>query len=389
MTEPLGYDWVWGLVDDDPGVRAAAVTRHRALLRSHSWDERNGTLTDLVNDFLIASRAAEPAATRLLPYALLFLDWENRHPDEWRRAGWLWSPWSTKEALLDHLARYHATAAGPALTERLVTAVRRRQHCQDRWYWHLARALDGPRLRDRLRHVARDAAGAGDDRTELRARFVLWLLDSPSEATGSRSWRRWWRDVARPVTAPRPARELAAMPATEVAALLGGLPPAELARVLEGLHAGPAMRIVTVLGLSATEAVALMDARMAAKLLKIMDRPLAVALLTAMPAEAAASRIPGEGYWVLREMDREVALRCLAAMKPTVAGRYLRALWPGEAAAFVRRLEPSRAGAALEYAWPAVPEILGRLPARQAADLRGRLAPHVVDLIRDVVRPDW
>ncbi|MGN9813586.1 hypothetical protein ACTMSW_30090 [Micromonospora sp. BQ11] len=307
MTGLGAYDWVWELIDDDPDVRVEAVARHSVLLRLHSWNERNGTLTDLVGDFLAASRLAAPDAAGLLPYALLFLDWENRHPDEWRHAGWLWSPWSTKEAVLHRLAVDRAVTDAPALTERLLTAVRRRQRCQDRWYWRLARALDGPDLRERLRGIVREATGKGDERTRLRALFVLWLLDHPGETTDSRSWRRWLRGVARPVTEPRPARELEAMPAAEAALLLAGLAPADLARVLEGLHAGPAMRIVAALGIPAAGAVALMDARMAAKILNIMDLPLAVRLLMAMPAEAAATRVPGDGQEVLRVMRRAVA----------------------------------------------------------------------------------
>lgn len=37
---------------------------------------------------------------RLAPYGLLFLQWEQRFPEEWRSAGWPFSLWSQKEAVL-------------------------------------------------------------------------------------------------------------------------------------------------------------------------------------------------------------------------------------------------------------------------------------------------
>jgi hypothetical protein len=208
-----GYGWVYELVDVRPGVRAAALDRHRSLMGGTVADGRSGTLVDLVSAITRYSYDADAVSPqtfeRLAPYGVLFLQWELRFPVEWRD-GWPYSPWSAKEAVLNTFCvRGPTPQTGPALADLLIAAVGRTQRCQDRWYCRLARRIETPQLRTRL---AAAAAGASEQ-TQLRARFVLWVLDHPDEGTGSAAWRRWLRSEGHPVTpasvpgrAGRPAR---------------------------------------------------------------------------------------------------------------------------------------------------------------------------------------
>jgi hypothetical protein len=64
---------------------------------------------------------------RLAPYGLLFLQWEQRFPEEWRSADWPFSPWSEKEAVLRAFCADEPTPlTRPTLEELLIEAVRRR-----------------------------------------------------------------------------------------------------------------------------------------------------------------------------------------------------------------------------------------------------------------------
>ncbi len=253
---------------------------------------------------------------------MLFLHWELRFPAEWRD-GWLHSPWSEKEAILKTFCVRGATPqTGPALADLLIAAVSRVQRCQDRWYWRVARRIVSPQLRGRLEAAAE---GAGE-RTRLRARFVLWVLDHPDEGTGSAAWRRWLRSEGRPVMLPVAALGLADMKPAAAASLLADLAPADLARVLEGLHAGPAARILQQIQPieRAARAVELMDARMAARALKVMDLPAAAGVLAAMDPPAAAARFPGPSRaQLLLLMGTDAAVARLRAMTPTAAGERL------------------------------------------------------------------
>ncbi|MCP2098913.1 hypothetical protein LV78_006910 [Actinosynnema pretiosum] len=129
-----------------------------------------------------AFRAAPDDAARaeLWPFALLFLRWENRYPDEWRASG-QWSSWTTKDLLLRDLGRRGVPEAGEGV-ELVVAALERPYRCKDWMFARLARRVDGDLLRDRLGGLAG---------REPRARFVLDLLDRPELPASRGAWARW------------------------------------------------------------------------------------------------------------------------------------------------------------------------------------------------------
>jgi hypothetical protein len=183
------YDWVNGLIDDDALARARALARHHSLIDRWLPGRPTGTLCDLVWAFTSFGHPWDvPIGEEyrfLAPYGVLFLQWELLHPAEWRD-GWIWSPWTVKQAILETFSASGPTPeTGPSLADLLLAAVCRVQRCQDRWYLQLARRIDDPALRARLAAAADDAS----ERTRLRARFVLWVMDHPQEGTNSAAWR--------------------------------------------------------------------------------------------------------------------------------------------------------------------------------------------------------
>ena len=380
------YGWVHELVDDRPAVRARALARHRRLLgraRHHghggAW---TGTLADPVRAFtslVPPSWSSAPGThdpegyARLAPYGLLFLQWEQRFPEEWRSAGWPFSPWSEKEAVLHAFCVAEPTPlTRPALEDLLIAAVRRTQRCQDRWYWSLARRIDTPGLRGRLAEAAAESETA-----RLRAGFVLWLLDHPGQATGSAAWLRWRRSHGCPVTVPATAAELEQMKPAAAAALLAGLPAPDLARVLEGLHAGPAARIAGHLPAEghAAPAVELMDVLMAARMIKSMDPSAAIRLLEAMDPAAAAARLTGPTLtYLLTGMDSRAARAVLRAMSPAMAGQRLGEVTSGAAAALLQPMDAAFTASILaRMSWWRAKHTLLAMPQDTAAPLLARL----------------
>jgi hypothetical protein len=83
---------------------------------------------------------------RYASYAVLFLDWETRFPDEWREAGKSsWSPWTAKEGILWRFTRYGVPVdVRPAMTDLVVAGVSRPYRCKDWMYASMARGVDGP-----------------------------------------------------------------------------------------------------------------------------------------------------------------------------------------------------------------------------------------------------
>jgi flagellar motility protein MotE (MotC chaperone) len=355
------YGWVHELVDDRPAVRARALARHRRLLgraRHHGHGgARTGTLADPVRAFtslVPPSWSSAPGThdpeghARLAPYGLLFLQWEQRFPEEWRPAGWPFSLWPEKEAVLRAFCAGEPTPlTGPALEDLLIAAVRRTQRCQDRRYWSLARRIDTPGLRGRLAE-----ATAESETARLRAGYVLWLLDHPGQAAGSAAWLRWRRSHGCPVTVPATAAELGQMKPAAAAALLAGLPAPDLARVLEGLHAGPA-----------------------ARMLKSMDPPAAIRLLEAMDPAAAAARLTGPTLtYLLTGMDSRAARAVLRAMSPAMAGQRLAEVTSGAAAALLQPTDPAFTASVLaRMSWRDAKHTLLAMPPDTAAPLPARL----------------
>lgn len=209
--------WAFDLVSADPALRSAALARHNELIKTWNeslarinrlWREKQvlrraaevrraadaqqaaigGTVYGAVADFERAARTGDPAAyRRLAPYAVLFLRWEAAYPVEWREAA-PWSPWAVKKAVLRGFARRGPTdECEPDLVDLVLAAVGREQRCEDGWYAAVARAVDGPALRRKLRTAGRSA----DPVVRRRAGFVRWALDHPAAPVTLASWRAW------------------------------------------------------------------------------------------------------------------------------------------------------------------------------------------------------
>ncbi|MFD5074759.1 hypothetical protein [Streptomyces sp. NPDC058371] len=212
--ERLG--WAYGLIADDPAERAAAHARlsaaqHRAavardrfnevwrltaglgaespfeepaLLRAHEEyvDVRSHSLPDGLWD----GRGTEDIVRWPgLPYALLFLEWEARYPQEWTRYA---KAWGTKQRLLREVAGAGRDEAVRAkLVDLTETVVRRAYRCKDREYVRVARAVDGDELRERLTRAHR----SDNPWARLHAGYVLWLLDHPDVPNTRHVWRTW------------------------------------------------------------------------------------------------------------------------------------------------------------------------------------------------------
>ena len=379
------YEWVHDLVTPAEVAREVALTRHHALLWRRDRDGLTGTIIDPVHALLQCDLPLPGEERgRLEPYAVLFLQWEARFPQQWRES-WTSSPWTTKEAVLAAFIRQGALPeTRTALQDLLVGAVHRVQRCQDRWYWRLARHIDGPALQGRLRH----AVEHGDERVRLRARYVLWLIEHPEEVVTSRAWRRWRRTVGVAGTSARSAPQLSALPAAQAAASLVGLSTAELAVVFEALEAGPAARIAAAIEdrAAVARAVEAMDARTAARMLRGMAQPKAAELLAGVSADAAAARFPPPGQdRILRLMNPAAALARLSAMAPSTAAGHLR-LWPAaDSAEMFTAMDPAHACLVLAAMddWWKPGEILAAMPDHVAQDLLARVPQ------RDRARMRW
>ncbi|MFE9429245.1 hypothetical protein ACFYNO_40595 [Kitasatospora sp. NPDC006697] len=212
--ERLG--WAFGLIADDPADRAVAAARLAearatvtdALSRyNEMWrvtlplgreeQMREPGLLRARRVYLQAQRHSlpealwsHPAPRNLgtwsgLPYALLFLEWEARFPQEWTTHA---KAWGTKQRLIRALAQ---TSPGPVvrakLTDLVELVVSRAYRCKDREYVRVARAVDGPELRARLDRVAE----ADSPWARTHAGYVRWLLERPELPNTSRTWRGW------------------------------------------------------------------------------------------------------------------------------------------------------------------------------------------------------
>src|SRR5262249_5564392 len=127
-----------------------------------------------------------------LPFALLFLEWEARYPQEWTQHA---KEWGTKQALIRELAAGdHSQAVKGRLVDLVDLVVQRAHRCKDREYVRVARAMDGDDLRGRL-----DQARRSDNPwAQLHAGYVLWLLDRPEIPNTRYVWRTWLADSPSP-----------------------------------------------------------------------------------------------------------------------------------------------------------------------------------------------
>ncbi|MEV4136574.1 hypothetical protein AB0J72_30925 [Dactylosporangium sp. NPDC049742] len=391
------YAWVFDLVSADPAARAAAVERHVALLWRRYESHPTGTLADPVAAYAAYTTDLTAGELRALePYALLFVQWRRQFPAEWSRVGPRWPRGAWPD---DAFIRHGASEQARAVLEDLVldavhAGTGPRQPRSGRHPVKLARFLDGPSLRDRLR----TAADSPDQAVRFRADYLLWLIDHPRESLTTRSWRRWRRTLGVPITHPRPAADLAALPPAVAAAELAGLDTPHVTAVFEALEPAPAARIAAAL-LSAADpatpdvaglagAIAAMEPRSAAWMFNAMPEPLAARLLAAMPPAAAAARFPRpKRTEILLLMDFGDAAARLAAMTPLRAAQHLKWRPPDVAARFLTALAPDAAAlvlAAPPHGWPN-DGLVTVLPAGYVADLLTRMPPRDRDHLRWVI----
>lgn len=133
---------------------------------------------------------------RLAPYAVLFLEWEARFPQQWRSAG-PWSPWGLKKRVLRQLADMDVPQPQVvALTELTLGAVNRSHRCEDLGYVLVARSLGGPVLRAGIDAAVRSP----EPEVQRRAGYVRWAMDNVEAPVTLASWRDWC--VGRAKTAP-------------------------------------------------------------------------------------------------------------------------------------------------------------------------------------------
>ena len=124
-----------------------------------------------------------------LPYALLFLEWEARYPQEWTRHA---KAWGTKQSLVRDVAvAHHDETVRTKLADLIEIVVQRPYRCKDREYVRVARAVDSDDLRGRLETAAR----SDNPWAQRHAGYVLWLLGRP-EVPNTRHVRRTWLTAA-------------------------------------------------------------------------------------------------------------------------------------------------------------------------------------------------
>ncbi|WP_328496096.1 hypothetical protein OHS59_27875 [Streptomyces sp. NBC_00414] len=214
--------WTYGLISKDPAERAVALDHlasarkataeaaarfNSALLRLQeqgvenpyevpalrsAWEERLRVGSRSLPDGVWYRFDHEDIASWPgLPYALLFLEWEARFPDEWTLTA---KEWGTKELLIRHLA-VDSIGRDPVARAKLIDlveiVVRRAYRCKDREYVRIARVVDGPPLRVRLEAARRSE----NPWARLHAGYVLWLLDRPEVPNSRRVWRTWLADT--------------------------------------------------------------------------------------------------------------------------------------------------------------------------------------------------
>lgn len=208
----LDLDWAFDLVSGDPQVREAALRRNAALQEKHAdaqrrvaelsirtgtpWprephlaadmDQRISAVGD-AGQYLLLLTVAEWVKTgedRLLPYALLYLEWEAGFPKEWVK------DWRLKAKVLRGFARLPEHP--PWLVERLralvVSAVLTTRGCENRWFVPLARAVADPGLRAKLRAIE---ATEDSPEARLKAQYVGHMLDHPRLPATVSTWRDW------------------------------------------------------------------------------------------------------------------------------------------------------------------------------------------------------
>jgi hypothetical protein len=169
----LGAVWAW-LHGDGPVLPPPLAHPPPSLIEA--------VLTGTAESLLVKA-LRRPEDSPLLPFALVFLEWEASYPNEWHKDWW------TKKQLLrrfSRLARYDQ-AVRRRLGDLVMAAVARRHRCEDQGYGAVARAIADEGLRQRLER----AAGSPDVLTRQRACFLLFLVDHPEAPSRPQEWKRW------------------------------------------------------------------------------------------------------------------------------------------------------------------------------------------------------
>ncbi|WP_369247703.1 hypothetical protein [Streptomyces sp. R41] len=211
--------WAYGLVAAEPVERSAALVRlasarvevrsararfneawhltsalgHEAQYREPVFVAARGAYDEAASHCLPEALWNTPISGGIsrwpgLPFALLFLEWEARYPQEWTQHA---KAWGTKQRLIRELAAGDPGEVGRAkLVDLVDLVVQRAYRCKDREYVRVARAVDGDDLRGRL-----DTAHRSDNPwARLHASYVLWLLDRPQIPNTGYVWRAWLAD---------------------------------------------------------------------------------------------------------------------------------------------------------------------------------------------------
>lgn len=203
--ERLG--WAYGLIASDPAERAAALVRLADAGRStqEAWDRLSDTCRRWYSlrrnaanrNYQEARRRSLPGvlwdrpvgsdivAWPGLPYVLLFLEWEAKHPQEWTRHA---KAWGAKQGLIRDVAvAHHDETVRAKLADLIMIVVQRPYRCKDREYVRVARAVDSDDLRGRL-----ETAACSDSPWARRhAGYVLWLLNHPEVPNTRHVWQTW------------------------------------------------------------------------------------------------------------------------------------------------------------------------------------------------------
>ncbi|MFI5686756.1 hypothetical protein [Streptomyces sp. NPDC051636] len=120
-----------------------------------------------------------------LPFALLFLEWEARYPQEWTAHA---KAWGTKQSLIRDVATIgHDPRVRAKLVDLVDVIVQRPYRCKDREYVRVARAVDGAELRDTLARAQRSERPWA----QRHAGYVLRLLDHPEVPNTRHEWNTW------------------------------------------------------------------------------------------------------------------------------------------------------------------------------------------------------
>lgn len=215
-----GKSWVFDLIATDEAVRRRALARHQASIAAAAealrwsnavWAQAgtpapteprlsaemdqaraaqrwhtDQTIFGLVSGFY----SNDPVVKEIhAPFAVLYLLWERRYPDEWRPdASNMWSPWGRKEDLLDAMVRRGVPDdVKPALTDLFIEVLQSPYRCKDWMYAGLVRHLHDERFTARIAALA----DAKDPLTRLRAQFILWVAALPEPRVTRNTWRMW------------------------------------------------------------------------------------------------------------------------------------------------------------------------------------------------------